>query len=236
MNRDLRSKPKTSGESPPSVDPNLMKILDELKTSIVSSISQQIDQIRVDVIELLESKFNTLNNKINSLETENGELKRRLAVLEESSHDFVDEMEERARRGCNLLVCGVEEEESGGKVQSISHDKRILGTILGKLDTTVTEANIKCVRLGKSGQSRPRPIKVFMNTREQALKILRRKREISGDFKNVMLYEDLTPTQMSHLKKLKQELAERRKKGESDIYIKYSRGKPAIQTKRTSKN
>lgn len=91
------------------------------------------------MIELLEPKFNTLYNKINNLENENNGSKRRWAALEVSNYDFVDEMEEGVRRG---------------KLQSISYNKKILQSIMSMLDTTVTEVNIKCGRLGKSGQSK----------------------------------------------------------------------------------
>jgi hypothetical protein len=108
-----------------------------------------------------------------------------------------------------------------------------VAALLNGLDPTITPGSIGCIRLGKSGGDRPRPLKVSLNSSERAISIVRGRRKLGGDLR---IYPDRTVMQREQMADLRNQLSERRAKGETDLYIKYARGKPVIACMKSSKN
>jgi hypothetical protein len=87
--------------------------------------------------------------------------------------------------------------------------------------------------LGKYNGSN-RPIKVILDSEEQAMNILRSKLKLSSQ--HIKMFGDQTIMQRDTFRELKQELIDRKSRGETDISIKYVRGVPKIIRNQNSKN
>jgi hypothetical protein len=143
-----------------------------------------------------------------------------------SSGGIFEELAERERRAKNIIIYDVPESSAKEPEDRIKHDKMEVDKIIKAL-SDVPAAKIKVFRLGKrkQGEHNERPLKVVMESREQVLRILRNKKRLPKPGK---IKSDLTPTQLRHLKDLRDELKSRQNGGEADLTIKYIRGCPQI--------
>lgn len=91
--------------------------------------------------------------------------------------------------------------------------------------------NIKAVRLGRRNDGKVRAVKVSLNSREDALKIIRNKIKLRNSKYNIIIALDQTIMQQNYYKKIKAELDERTNQGEN-LKIKYFNGVPQIITQK----
>ncbi|KAJ2940142.1 hypothetical protein O0L34_g14181 [Tuta absoluta] len=110
------------------------------------------------------------------------------------------------------------------KTHDIAECTKVITKITNKADCT----RIKAFRLGapkSDAGAAPRPLKVIMNSKNEALDILRNKHKLQ---KPSSIAADLTPMQREYLKYLREELEKRKSEGEKDLTIKYVQGRPTI--------
>lgn len=84
----------------------------------------------------------------------------------------------------------------------------------------------KIMRLGKYDGKKTRPVKVCFSTSGTAKVILKNK--LNCKDKNIKIYSDQTPNQKLDMENLREELRQRKEKGENDLIIKYIKGVPKI--------
>lgn len=191
----------------------------------------------------LEDLFNLMLEFKTKLEN----VEQRLANIETSipmnidnnSENFevlVSEAMERIERSKNIIISGINENESDIFENSIQVVKAICPTL---------ENNIVHVqRIGKVLNNRPRLVKILFNNKQAAVNILKNKTKLlSTKFKNLRIHGDETKLQRDYLNKLRQKLQERSNAGETNLTIKYIKGKPTIlstsdrtETESASKN
>jgi hypothetical protein len=214
-------------------------MMEELKIAINGMLDEKFDVIRQEMslisqnlTTLIESRFEILAGKVNELQGENAELKKRLTALEtaengDCSSKLMNEVEERIRRQNNLIVFNLQESHIDDRQESDKFDKVLVSEMLNRLDPDIKdESSFKCIRLGRRTEGQHRPIKVILRSREQVLNIMRRRREIAD--KNVRVNTDRTKSQRTEYDKVRSILFERRKRGETDLSIRYVSGKPII--------
>jgi hypothetical protein len=194
--------------------------------------SSSLDDIR-KLIEGQTAIINDLGGRIENLKLENSNLKTRIMGLENTMHPhkIMHEINDRMNRAKNIILFGVEELEGAAQVERIKHDMAEVSKLINGIDENFVGESMRCIRLGREVGDRPRPLKVFLSSQEQVLNVLRNKRRL-GD---VRVANDLTAMQRDFLKQLNNELAERKRKGENDIFIRYLNGQPVI-TSRMPKN
>lgn len=141
----------------------------------------------------------------------------------------IAEWQERKTRAKNIIIFDTEESGSSSAEDRMAHDKRECQKLIAQLAPEVPTGNIKVFRLGapSANLTKPRPIKVILKSKTEALQILKNKAKHS---KPSAIKGDSTPMQREHLLRLREELAERTGNGEADLTIKYIGGCPKIIT------
>lgn len=87
---------------------------------------------------------------------------------------------------------------------------------------------IKCFRLGKTTQTKQRPIRVILSSPADALKVISKYKPTDGIYIN----KDLTKLQQGKAYMIRREFKTRIANGEKDIKLKYNNGIPKIITLR----
>ena len=153
------------------------------------------------------------------------------ANVRETNHTNVDvdiisnEVQDRIARSKNVILYNVPEPVSHDTNTRIQQDRDTISTILND-DLKVNVEFSRAIRLGRRGDGlRPRPLKIICNEAYAAVEILK-KRSLCKN--GVKINNDLTPLQRENMRKIRDELNERKTKGETDITIKYVRGVPQI--------
>lgn len=163
---------------------------------------------------------------LNDLTEEVKQLRMRQSML--ATESAIQEIHERANRANNIIIYDVRESSSEEVEQRKEHDKMECVTLIRKITNRVNCDGLKAIRLGAAKPQRgapPRPLKVILNSKNDALEVLRNKKKLG---KPSSVKGDLTPMQREYLTYLRDELNKRVSGGELDITIKYVRGQPTI--------
>lgn len=165
----------------------------------------------------------TLINLITELKEEIRSLKR--DRVQTNIERTIEEWQERMNRAKNVILFGVPESTSASVEQRKKEDSDGVAQVLSVIPDC--ERPIAIIRLGKpqSGHTTPRPLKLVMSGKQKAIHILKNKSKLPA---STSVKSDLTPCQRNHLKKLREELADRLGNGEADITIKYVNNYPKI--------
>lgn len=85
-------------------------------------------------------------------------------------------------------------------------------------------------RLGRKQAKGDRPIKVEFSSSSIPSKILRNKIKLTQNttYSKIKISDDMTPTQLNEIKKVREDLKRREAAGEKGITIKYVKGSPKI--------
>lgn len=166
------------------------------------------------------------------------ELKEQVMELKENQPTAVNvdviiqEKVERENRSRNVILFGIEEANTSRQEDIKSHDKSQVLDALAQVPLQESEL-VTTIRLGKPIANKPRPLKVILRSRQNAIKILKTKSKLPS---SISVKSDMTPYQREQLKKLRLELTERTNNGEKDLTIKYINGQPKIIITKSPKN
>lgn len=174
------------------------------------------------------NKLSKLEEKIESIQKTNEELSSKNVTI--NSEDIIAEMLDRKNRARNIIITNIPEAKSVSYSDKTKEDKDTLTELLK--DFEVDTDNIKTYRLGKYN-NKARPIKVVLNSEEEAKKILKNRNKVR--LTNVHIHGDQTKKQREYFYEVKNNLEELLKKGENNKTIKYIQGKPTIVDKTTVK-
>lgn len=198
----------------------------------LSSLHQMMERMMVmmdDRFGAMEGMISDIQCKTMALYDRIDAIERRVEVIEVKTNtsnaadvcmaDVISEIEDRKTRESNLILFGMPESaDADGKSDAV--------LVTDKLRSIKSDVNvIKVFRLGrkKTGQH-PRPVKAVLTNNEDVKSILKSKIRIDG----VSIRSDCTPMQLSTLRKLKQELDERKRAGENNLRIKFTNNNPKI--------
>lgn len=212
---------------------DLNEIINEIKNIKLTNdniISEQ-NHIKSE-LEHMKTQNNSFQNKIITLENDLSVLMNKKYHADTNSltlscEDMALELQDRAQRLNNIVVAGISELNNKNSAIRREHDTKEVCSIL-KTISSECPLPIKVLRLGKYNPNITRSLKVYFETRNPVLNILRNKSKINN--KNIRIYPDQTPTQQKYFKDLRAELASRTKNGESNLTIKYIKGIPKIIT------
>lgn len=206
-----------------------LKILCQAVASLKTTIDAQTLNFR-DIFSKLsahDEAFTNLTRVIKAQEERIVQLeinkKNNSGCLDINAELICQELSDRVRRSRNVIIYNVPEVLSKEEPTDLMKISEFL--------KTKQASNIKifkAMRLGKRPSKKPRPLLVTCESQSDAFNLF----AIRGDFPDPWkLSMDRTPAQREALSKLRLELEERQKNGESDITIKYIRGIPRIVTK-----
>lgn len=180
------------------------------------------------------SQLPMIMRKLNELTEEVHHLRLRQSML--ATESVIQEMNERANRANNIIIYDVPESDSDVIEERKEHDMKECAAIVENVTKKVRLGGVKLFRLGapnKKASTQPRPLKVVLHSKTDALEILRNRTKLR---KPTSITADLTPMQREHMKYLREELNKRINEGEMDITIKYVRGHPMIIKTKIQKN
>jgi len=201
-------------------------------------------------IELKDS-INLLTTWVADLINENGvhhnniaDLNKRVQTLEIASNShttpmadiiptLLQEISERDRLSRNIIIRGIPESSSDILAERISSDSlKISETIQPYFPSLPT--NLKFIRLGKSSNRGARPLKVFLSSKEVALKVITdynngvKDLPIASTDHRISVVRDRTLRERELIRSVYADLENRRKNGETNIMVKYRDGLPCI--------
>lgn len=206
-----------------------IKLTTENFTKKFESINNEIQNIK--------SAYSITENKIRNIESELSNLKIEETLNPSSkspalvSEDLVIELKDRCDREKNIVIVGISEKNDNNYNSRRIYDEEEVFKVLKSMYEDCPKP-INCIRLGKYIANKNRPIKVFFENSEVTKYLLRNKTKLP---ENIQVYSDQTPMQRRYLQSLKEVLNMRKSNGETDLIIKYVKGKPTIVTNKTNK-
>lgn len=130
-----------------------------------------------DSINLLTSQISDLKTENTTLRTYLSDLNKRIIELKAIAHvnsntdqlpNLLQELSERERRSCNVIVYGIPESSSALPINRISYDAILLSEAFQPYLTPLL-TNLKSIRLDKPTDRSPRALKVFLSPEEIAV-------------------------------------------------------------------
>lgn len=215
----------------------------------ISSINEQLTEMKTKTDQLIveHSSFKTEIQNLSSTVNENQEkikgIENDVQALQSASSSseystsmttygfIMTELQERMERSKNIVITGVSEPQSENIEMKRENDRCEVKKILSDIHPSYPEPG-KIIRLGKYDGKKTRPLKVCFSTSEVAKIILKNKSNYKGN-SNIKIYSDQTPNQKQDMTNLREELRQRKEKGESDLIIKYIKGIPKIINQQT---
>lgn len=182
--------------------------------------------------------FRELKDVISILQKEIADLKEKLAKPNETTDNIntiINEITDRKRRAKNVVLYNVAESTSTNTDERIKHDDKQVERLLSQICDNAPKP-IRLYRLGKRTSENTnynRPIKAVFSSKEEAVSILKNKKNIKSD---VRLSSDNTKIQREHFLKIKNEFQSRVDQGENNIGIRYVNDNPTIVNLGDSKN
>ena len=146
---------------------------------------------------------------------------------------IVQEISERSKRECNLIIYNVQEPEGLSKQDQTTSDMILVNDMLTQLN--ITQPASHPLRLGKfiaSATYRSRPLRVRLNSVNDVVTVLKKFKNLQGldKWNNIRVSRDRTPMQINLYKSVKEELGRRLSLGENNLKIIYRNGIPTIIT------
>lgn len=152
-------------------------------------------------------------------------------ITSENFEEIIEEVTERNKRKCNLVVFGITEPNSTLTNESReTSEKTNVTEVLREIAPNINIDQIKPVRIGRPAAGKVRPIRVTLNNEEEVITIVRKAINLKNTRfdKKVFVSADLTPRQQQYLRNVRRQLKERRDAGENNLKLKYINGIPKI--------
>lgn len=157
------------------------------------------------------------------------------ALSDEMMEEIILEFEERQERKLNIILYGLPEQPATqSNSQNVILEAQTVNDMIHSLMPDIpTVDKSKIRRLGKFTQfdDKPRPVKITLNTAEDARNILISSRELrnSHNYSRLFVSADRTPKQREYYNKVKESLEQRKSNGEN-VVLKYMKGVPFIKS------
>jgi len=212
------------------------KLLSQLQSTNFVELNKSINLLTTQVADLINE------NGINRKNIE--DLNKRIQTLELASNShstpmadiiptLLQEISERERLSRNIIIRGIPESSSDNVTERISSDSlKISETIKPYFSDLPT--NLKSIRLGKPSNRGPRPLKVFLSSKEVALKVITdynngvKDLPLASTDHRISVVRDRTLREREFIRLVYADLENRRKNGETNIMVKYRDGLPCI--------
>ncbi len=198
------------------INPQILKVLNAL-----DSLSAKIDHVEMRLADLTE-RTNMNEERIGLIVTRLHELERKQELRDKGNVDFEEVAEEsyqRSLRAENIIISGICEPREGLLEERQQQDAMFCRELFRALDPSVEPKAV--VRLGRTGNVKPRLIKVTCNSVKDKFSILRRSKELRSHpkFSKIFLSPDRTRRQQAEDKILREDLKRRREDGETELII-----------------
>lgn len=204
-------------------------------SELLSGQQQSLATLESDVSDLknahtnLSSELKNASSKIVSLES------RLEGKSSETTPDMIPEIMKRMEKSQNIIIVNLPEspKDEENAVAVVEH-------IRGSASKFMTNIS----RIPGERTDKPRWLKISFSNADIVQKILKGKKSLHGSsrFRDIIIRDDKTKNQVAELNALRAELRRRQNDGETNLTIKYDRGRPIItsttkyQPKSSAKN
>lgn len=191
------------------------KTLSDHESALASQRSQ---------IELIQNEQLVLSDKILDISRGLSEVKPGLLSSAGPQSLVIPEVLERVEKSHNLLALNVPEGTDP------SHDVSIASAIVDCISESASQNLLSVDRLPSKDKSRPAWLRLRFSNPRVVSGLLRNKSRLlaNRNFRDVVLRDDKTKSQVAELDSLRRELKRRQSSGEKNITIKYVKGSPTI--------
>lgn len=183
-----------------------------------------------DIMIQLDDLRKQVNDLKSELQAKNSKSEQEVDAVE--SEDIISELMERQRRASNIIISNIKEPSSNSRENRTEDDKRNVADILK--DINVDLSNIKVFRLGKFMPSKNRLLKVVLNNSEDAVNVLRNKRNVTVP--SIRIFGDQTKKQQNYFHTIKKQLEDLKANGDDTKTIRFINNKPTIVKKTVNLN
>lgn len=221
-------------------NPNNAPTLSDVKSWIESSESKILSSLRSDLdhitgileslsrrVENIEQKNVALEKRYEELVKENSKLSEELSKMRDMStsskleilEESVAESQNRMSRIQNIVLQGVPESDTGSVDDRMRQDTERVNEVLREIGVSDTAiSNVR--RVGRKRKDGSRLLLVRVADVDGKRRILAKSKTLrnSSSMSRVFVKPDLTPMQQAHDRRLRDELRDRRAKGE-DVVI-----------------
>ncbi|XP_060066481.1 uncharacterized protein LOC132546780 [Ylistrum balloti] len=205
--RDRAPSSRTSGIGTKSTDDRLDEIYEILRNLITEDVlDKKLEKLRLDIQLEHAERIEALEERVNTLETENDNLKVTISELENellTSQDRQSEMagkyndlEQQGRKN-SVRIVGLPDPGVRESVEDCV--QTIVGFVRDTLKVPLQERDIDIAhRLGKYNGTNPRNVIVKFTHRRKKHEIIRARKILKGS--KFVIYEDLTSLNQQRLK------------------------------------
>lgn len=217
------------------IDDLLSKFSSLATKAELSNINEGIQDIKADLIHL-NQKIDSFEPRLLKLEevVEGLQADRENVKTDSSFENMFEELNDRKRRACNVIVHGLKESKSTSSSVIRKHDLDLVEQIMKEAGLNIRAANTSCFRIGKNAKDKPRPLKICMPSESDAISMFRNfnpRNATDEALKDINLNRDRTLRERQHLFGLRETLKNRIETGDSDWTIKYINNIPKIVKK-----
>ena len=213
---------------------NKPKKEDEPNSTLLNQMSQIMEKIN-KVIEnndrVLKSNCD-LELRVKKLEKEGSVKEEQVKhIVNKSVNDLIEgkmkgiteEIEERERRKENIIIVNIPESNKDTPEERLKEDTEKIKKLFEKVTTVESDTIKKITRIGKKEDKKSRLIRVQLNSQEKKSELMKKQRELNNEETKprdrIYINNDLTNTQREEDRKLRQELQQRKKDGETNLKI-----------------
>ena len=168
--------------------------------------------MKQDILNTVDDKIKTANKSPSNLDITNG--------MDKVIDERLEERNEQERRKNNVIMVNVPEvNENIPDADKHNKDKEQVISLLGKANHIKEEDIEELVRLGKRGQY-PRVIKVAFKSKDTKHKVITSQKKLNNGTKDtkkvIHINHDYTSSQRQLEARLREEIKQRREKGEQN--------------------
>ena len=213
------------------VMPKVEKMIDEK----IKTHSQEISQVYEERFNRLESEVkekNTDSNQADSKQVTQANLEKMMADVKEAEVNiekkietelkvYLDQKHEKESRKKNIIILKLEEQSGENEEERIKNDRKEIKKILNvtnpeleaELESIIPKKN--SLRLGRKKEGVTRPIKIILTDEEMKKDIFKGCKNLrNSTYNHVSIQNDLSKEEQEKNYKMRQELRERKAKGE----------------------
>lgn len=211
------------------------KAMNQYQASKLSELITSIDSLKSQIFEVrsentsLRLDINSLNNRIKTLENSTED--------SNSMPQLIQELADRERCSRNIIVHGLQESPANDPTVRIASDTKLLADTIQPCNLSLP-SDSKLFRLGHKVRGKPRPLKIILSSKEVALNFLTvfntYKRTLSPPTDTISISRDRTLLERQEIRRVYNELDDRRKKGDHNVSIRYRSGVPFLVLNETA--
>jgi hypothetical protein len=188
-------------------------------------IEAKLDNV-LALLANLKSRMDTYEDRHEGCNAEAIE-KKIVDTVEKKVEEYMEDMQERAKRKLNIIVSGLPESEKETAEERKTEDRERVRGLVKKIADVPEQEVDEPIRLGSfriGTNPKPRLLKMTVKTEETKREIMKNVAKLNKGVPfehRIYINDDSTPKERERIRKMRQEIEERTKEGEANLMINY---------------